>query len=63
MRVLISGAGVAGPTLAYFLQESGADVTVLEKASSLLAHGQNIDIQGSGEPHCFLLHFTTGPYW
>lgn len=47
MRVLISGAGIAGPTLAYFLAKAGARVTTVEKAPSLLPHGQNIDIQGS----------------
>lgn len=47
MRVLISGAGIAGPTLAWFLAKTGARVTVLEKSHSLLPHGQNVDIQGS----------------
>lgn len=47
MRVLISGAGVAGPTLARFLAKTGALVTVVEKSPSLLPHGQNVDIQGS----------------
>ncbi|KAF3010620.1 hypothetical protein E8E13_003458 [Curvularia kusanoi] len=47
MRVLISGAGVAGPTLAYFLSKAGARVTVIEKAPKLLPHGQNVDITGS----------------
>ena len=47
MRILISGAGIAGPTLAFFLAKTGARITVVEKAPSLLPHGQNIDIQGS----------------
>lgn len=47
MRVLISGAGVAGPTLAYFLAKAGARITVVEKAPALLPHGQNVDITGS----------------
>ena len=47
MRVLISGAGIAGPTLAWFLVKAGAHVTIVEKSHSLLPHGQNIDIQGS----------------
>ncbi|KAG9206634.1 hypothetical protein G6514_003471 [Epicoccum nigrum] len=47
MRVLVSGAGVAGPTLAYFLAKAGARVTVVEKAPELLSHGQNVDISGS----------------
>ena len=47
MRVLISGAGIAGPTLAWFLAKSGASVTVVEKSPSLLSHGQNVDISDS----------------
>lgn len=47
MRVLISGAGVAGPTLVYFLAKTGARITVVEKAPALLPHGQNVDITGS----------------
>lgn len=47
MRVLVSGAGVAGPTLAWFLARAGVQVTVVEKSTSLLPHGQNIDIKGS----------------
>lgn len=47
MHVLISGAGVAGPTLAWFLAKSGIRVTIFEKAASLLPHGQNVDIQGT----------------
>ncbi|KAH6643916.1 hypothetical protein C7974DRAFT_371100 [Boeremia exigua] len=47
MRVLISGAGVAGPTLAYCLAKTGARITVVEKAPALLSHGQNVDLTGS----------------
>ena len=47
MRILISGAGIAGPTLAWFLAKAGARITVVEKTHSLLAYGQNIDISGS----------------
>ncbi|KAJ4992522.1 hypothetical protein SVAN01_01905 [Stagonosporopsis vannaccii] len=47
MRVLISGAGVAGPSLAYFLSKIGARITVVEKAPALLPHGQNVDITGA----------------
>ena len=47
MHVLISGAGIAGPTLAWFLAKAGARVTVVEKSHTLLRHGQNIDIKGS----------------
>lgn len=47
MRVLVSGAGIAGSTVAFFLGKAGATVTVVEKAPALLPHGQNVDIQGS----------------
>ena len=47
MRVLISGAGVAGPTLAWFLAKAGARITVVEKAPALLPYGQNVDMRGS----------------
>ncbi|KAL9051377.1 MAG: hypothetical protein Q9206_004725 [Seirophora lacunosa] len=47
MRVLISGSGIAGPTLACFLAKAGIRTTVLEKSHSLLPYGQNIDLSGS----------------
>ncbi len=47
MRVLISGAGIAGSTPAWFLSKAGARVTIVEKSPALLPHGQNVDIQGS----------------
>jgi len=39
MRVLISGASIAGPMLAYWLSWSGADVTVVERAPTLRKTG------------------------
>ncbi|KAG4442218.1 hypothetical protein IFR05_002328 [Cadophora sp. M221] len=48
MRILISGSGIAGPTLAFFLSKTnGAKITIIEKAATILPHGQNVDIQGS----------------
>ena len=47
MRVLISGAGIAGPSLAYFLGKIGVHVTVFERAPALLPYGQNIDVNGT----------------
>ena len=47
LRVLVSGAGIAGPTLAWFLAKAGAQVTIVEKSPTLLRQGQNVDIQGS----------------
>lgn len=45
VRVLVSGAGMAGPTLAWFLARSGARVTVVERSPQLLSQGQNIDLR------------------
>lgn len=47
MRVLISGAGIAGPALAWGLAKAGRRVTIVEKSHAILPHGQSIDIQGS----------------
>jgi 2-polyprenyl-6-methoxyphenol hydroxylase-like FAD-dependent oxidoreductase len=45
-RVLISGAGVAGPALACFLQRYGAQVTVVEVAPALRTGGFAVDFRG-----------------
>lgn len=47
-RVLISGAGVAGPALAYWLVRRGFDVTVVERARELRAGGYKVDVRGAG---------------
>jgi 2-polyprenyl-6-methoxyphenol hydroxylase-like FAD-dependent oxidoreductase len=39
MRVLISGASISGPVLAYWLTHSGVDVTVVERAPKLRKTG------------------------
>jgi 2-polyprenyl-6-methoxyphenol hydroxylase-like FAD-dependent oxidoreductase len=39
MKVLISGASIAGPVLAYWLARSGFDVTVVERAPALRKTG------------------------
>jgi 2-polyprenyl-6-methoxyphenol hydroxylase-like FAD-dependent oxidoreductase len=48
MRVLISGAGIAGPTLAYWLARYGMTPTIVEKAPALRTGGYVIDFWGSG---------------
>lgn len=48
MRVAISGAGVAGPTLAYWLRRSGHEITLIEKAPSFRDGGYIIDFWGHG---------------
>lgn len=45
--VLISGASISGPALAYWLQRSGFAVTVVEKAGALRGGGYPIDIRGT----------------
>lgn len=47
MHVLVSGAGIAGPAVAWHLLKSGAKVTILERNAEMLPHGQNIDISGT----------------
>lgn len=49
LNVLISGAGIAGPILAYWLtQSSGVQCTVVERAPQLRVAGQQIDVRGAG---------------
>ncbi|MGN9782988.1 FAD-dependent monooxygenase [Nonomuraea sp. ZG12] len=46
-KVLISGASIAGPALAYWLDRYGCDVTVVEKAPGLRTGGQAVDFKGA----------------
>ncbi|QES39965.1 FAD-dependent oxidoreductase [Streptomyces venezuelae] len=46
-RVLISGASIAGPALAYWLNRHGYAVTVVEKAGALRGGGYPVDIRGT----------------
>lgn len=48
MRVLISGAGIAGTTLAYWLAHYGFETTIVEKAPRLRTGGYIIDFWGAG---------------
>jgi 2-polyprenyl-6-methoxyphenol hydroxylase-like FAD-dependent oxidoreductase len=47
MRVLISGAGIAGLTAAYWLQRYGFTPTIVERAPSLMTGGYKIDVRGT----------------
>ncbi|MFD4704078.1 FAD-dependent monooxygenase [Gottfriedia sp. NPDC058432] len=47
MRVLISGASIAGPALAYWLHRFGFEVTVVERAPTLRKGGFAVDIRGA----------------
>ncbi|BBH63933.1 FAD-dependent oxidoreductase [Actinoplanes sp. OR16] len=46
MRVLISGAGIAGPACAFWLHRAGADVTVVEQAEAPRPGGHAVDVRG-----------------
>jgi 2-polyprenyl-6-methoxyphenol hydroxylase-like FAD-dependent oxidoreductase len=44
---LISGASIAGPTVAYWLERHGFDVTVVERSSSIRLGGYPIDLRAA----------------
>jgi 2-polyprenyl-6-methoxyphenol hydroxylase-like FAD-dependent oxidoreductase len=46
--VLISGAGIAGPALAFWLNKSGYRVTIVELADGIRPGGQTVDLRGAG---------------
>ncbi|WP_328609904.1 FAD-dependent monooxygenase [Amycolatopsis sp. NBC_00345] len=46
--ILISGASIAGPALAFWLTRAGWEVTVVERFDQLRDEGQNIDVRGVG---------------
>ena len=48
--VLISGAGVAGPTLAYWLASHGFRTTVVERSQGLRSSGNPVDVRGPALP-------------
>ncbi|HYM07410.1 MAG TPA: FAD-binding domain [Terriglobales bacterium] len=48
MKILISGAGIAGPTLAYWLAHYGFKPTIVEAAPRLRTGGYLIDFWGAG---------------
>jgi 2-polyprenyl-6-methoxyphenol hydroxylase-like FAD-dependent oxidoreductase len=45
-KVLVSGASLAGPTLAYWLARHGFEVTVVERAEKPRTGGSPIDVRG-----------------
>ena len=50
LHILISGAGIAGPTLALLLSRSGQkhDITIVERSPTLRTTGQQVDLRLSG---------------
>jgi glycine/D-amino acid oxidase-like deaminating enzyme len=47
LKVLISGAGIGGCTLAYWLARNGHSVTVVERSGSLRSSGSPVDVRGA----------------
>lgn len=47
--VLISGGGIAGPALAYWLHRQGIRSTIVEQAPKVRLGGQAVDLRGLGE--------------
>jgi 2-polyprenyl-6-methoxyphenol hydroxylase-like FAD-dependent oxidoreductase len=47
MDILISGAGVAGLTTAYWLRRYGYTPTIIERAGALVTGGYKIDVRGT----------------
>lgn len=47
MKILVSGASIAGPAVAYWLQHYGFEVTVVERAGQLRGGGYPIDIRAT----------------
>lgn len=47
--VLISGASIAGPALAFWLKRHGFRPVVVERASELRTGGQSVDLRGAGQ--------------
>ena len=45
--ILISGASIAGPALAYWLRRYGFNPTIVERAPALRSGGQAIDLRGT----------------
>ena len=45
--VLVSGASIAGPAVAFWLQRYGFAVTVVEKSAGLRGGGYPIDVRGT----------------
>ncbi|MFB9840016.1 FAD-dependent monooxygenase [Actinoallomurus acaciae] len=47
-EILVSGAGIAGAALAYWLRAAGCTVTVVERAPAPRPGGQTVDLRGAG---------------
>ena len=47
-HILIAGASISGPALAWFLSRSGHKVTIVERSPSFRTGGQQVDLSGPG---------------
>ena len=47
LTVLISGAGIAGPSLAYWLRRGGHRPVLVERTAELRVGGHAVDIRGT----------------
>ncbi len=48
LKILVCGAGIAGPALAFWLVRAGHHVTVVERFPALRAAGAQVDLRGQG---------------
>lgn len=48
LKILICGAGIAGPALAYWLVRNGHRVTIVERFPALRETGAQVDLRGQG---------------
>ncbi len=48
-KILICGAGIAGPACAWWLGKYGFSVVIVEKAEAFRDGGQNVDVKGAGQ--------------
>lgn len=58
LRVLIAGAGIAGPVHAFWLSKIGAEVTVVERVDRLRKEGQTVDVRYEGRQIIDLMGIT-----
>ncbi|KAF4548947.1 FAD-binding domain-containing protein 10 [Elsinoe fawcettii] len=45
LNILVSGAGIGGPVLAYWLNKAGHKITIVERDAQLRTTGQSVDIR------------------
>lgn len=60
-HAVISGAGVAGPALAWHLQRNGWRTTVIERFAARREEGQNVDIRDAAREVVRRMGLSAGP--